>query len=127
MQKSKAKVLTLLLVLFLVGCAARPIHPGAANRFDSDAYDALLVADSIIQSTKADLTNNVFPANVAAPVKNALNNLIVAYNATDTSYRVYHAAVASGAATPQQQAAVQAGLNQVAGATTSLVNAKGAK
>jgi hypothetical protein len=133
MNSKRAKGLIIIwaalaLCFVLASCSAqRPIHPGAANKFDSDSYDALLVADSIIQSTKADLANNTFPASVAAKMKDALNYLIEAYNATNTSYRVYHAAVAAGAATPVQQAAVQAGLNQIAGATTNLVNAKAVK
>lgn len=117
-------VSVLLLAAVLTGCAARPIHPGAKNKFDSDAYDALLVTDSVIQSTKAALTNNSFPAAIAPKVKDALNYVITAYDATDTSYLVYHAAVIAGAATPAQQAAVSDGLNKLSSATTALVNAK---
>jgi hypothetical protein len=126
-RKSKA-VLVVLLALTIAGCAAkRPIHPGAGNQFDSNAYDALLVTDSIITSTRTDLNNNVFPPSIAPKVKDAINYVITAYNAANTSYRIYHAAVANGTVTPAQQAAVSDGLNQISGATTALVNAKAGK
>ena len=126
-RHKRALVLFLAATLTLSGCAARQIHPGAVNKFDSDAYDALLVTDSIIKSTRTDIENGVFPASIAPKVKDAINYVITAYNAANTSYRVYHAAVSTGTATAQQQAAVSDGLNQMANATTALVNAKAGK
>jgi hypothetical protein len=116
-----------LLALLSNGCAARPVHPGAVNKFDSDAYDALLVTDSVIQTTRADLVNNVFPPSIAPNVKDSLNYLIRAYNVADIAYRTYHTAALSGSATPVQQADVTTALNQVSNATSTLVNAKAGK
>lgn len=126
-RKLEAIAVVLMLGMFMAGCAARPLHPGAANAFDSSAYDALLVADNIIQTTKTDLASNAFPANIAPAVKTALNNMITAYNVADISYKAYHAAAIAGTATPAQQQAVTDGLNQVSTTTTVLVNAKGGK
>lgn len=117
----------LLLTIALVGCAARAIHPGSVNKFDSEAYDVLLVTDNVIQSTKTDLANNVFSAGVAAKVKDSVNYLIQAYNTADIAYKAYHAAAVSGGATPAQQAAVTSSLNNVSSATSALVNAKAGK
>ena len=112
-------------VLLLAGCAARPIHPGAANKFDSDSYDALLVTDNVIQSTRTDLANNVFPSSIAPKVKESLNYLITSYNAADIAYKAYHVAMTSGnGASSAQIAAVTTSLNQVSAATSTLVNAK---
>lgn len=116
-----------LAVLFLAGCAARPIHPGAANQFDSTTYDTLITAESVIDSTKTDLANNAFPANVAATVKTAVNGLITAYDALDTSYQAYHAAALAGTATAAQQADVTTKSNQVTAATQALTSAKAGK
>src|SRR5271156_6431527 len=128
MVRRQLALLVLPLVLFFSGCAARPIHPGAANSFDSNAYDALLVTDSVIQSTKADLTNNVFSATVSASVKTALNNLITAYDVADVAYVAYHSAALSAAgATAAQQTAVTTSLNSVSTSTTALVTAKAGK
>ena len=126
-RHKRSLVLFLAVALTLSGCAARQIHPGAVNKFDSDAYDALLVTDSIIKSTRTDLENGVFPASIAPKVKDAINYVITAYNAANTSYRVYHAAVSTGTATAQQQAAVSDGINKMASATSALTQAKAGK
>jgi hypothetical protein len=117
----------LLLALLSNGCAARPVHPGAVNKFDSDAYDALLVTESVIQSTKADLTNNVFPTSIAPNVKDALNYLINSYNVADIAYKAYHSAALAGTVTPVQQANVTTAINQMSNATSTLINAKAGK
>jgi hypothetical protein len=113
------------LAFLLVGCAAKVIHPGAANSFDSSSYDTLLVAHSVIESTKADLAANKFPAAISGNVKTALNGLITAYDASDTAYLAYHAAAVSGAATPSQVSSVTQSLQSVNAATASLTAAKG--
>lgn len=112
------------LAVTLSGCAARPIHPGAANSFDSASYDALIVAHSVIETTKTDLANNAFTASIAPNVKSALNGLIQAYNVADTAYQAYHNAALAGNATPAQQSAVTDGLNQVNSATNLLTLSK---
>jgi hypothetical protein len=112
----------LVLSLFLTACAAQTytVHPGAVNAFDSQSFDSLLVAHSVIESTKADLAANKFPAAISGNVKTALNGLITAYDASDTAYLAFHAAAASGGATAAQTAAVTQSLQSVSAATSNL-------
>jgi aspartate-semialdehyde dehydrogenase len=111
-------------VLLLAGCAARPVHPGAANSFDSNSYDAVLVAHSVIETTKTDLTNNAFPASIAGQVKTALNDLIKAYDIADTAYTTYHAAAVAGKATMVQSTAVSSALTDLQTKSAALTAAK---
>jgi hypothetical protein len=115
----------LVATLLLVSCAAtHPIHPGAANSFDSTAYDAVLVAHSVIETTKTDLANNTFPASIAGQVKTALNDLIKAYDIADTSYQTYHTAAIAGKATTAQSTAVSSALTDLQAKSTALTAAK---
>ena len=118
---------TLIAALILAGCAARPVHPGAANKFDSDSYDAVLVAHSVIETTKTDLANNAFPASIAGNVKVALNALITSYDAADKLYISYHNAALAGTATTVQSTDLTNALNDVNAKTTALTSAKAAK
>jgi hypothetical protein len=126
-----------LFCFLLVACAAHPIHPGTANSFDSGAYDTLLVADNVIQSTKADLAANKFPASISGNVKTALNSLIAAYNIADNFYcgqpvgtpltcspNSYHSLAMAGTATPAQSTQLQNDINQVNTSTAQLTAAK---
>jgi hypothetical protein len=141
-MKKSLRTLTVVSVLFLAGCAAHQIHPGTSNSFDSATYDTLMVTDNVIQSTKADLAANKFPASIAGNVKTALNDLITAYDAADIAYcdpqpgttlgslqcspASYHAAVNSASgATNAQQALVSNALAKVNTATAALATAKG--
>lgn len=145
----KPRLLVVLLFLVssfaLTGCVAHQIHPGTANSFDSATYDTLMLTDNVIQSTKADLAANRFPASLVPNIKAALNVLITAYDAADIAYcdprsttpgttlgslqcspSSYHAAVNSAAgATNAQQALVSNALAQVNTATANLATAKG--
>lgn len=113
------------LAVLLVACAARPLHPGSANAFDSNSFDSLIVVKNVIDSTRTDLANNAFPANITGNVKTALNALIQAYNIADSAYLTYHAAAIAGTATPAQQADVQAKLNTMNNGVSTLTSAKG--
>ena len=123
----KRKALLLLLIPLLAGCAAHVYHPGAANKFDSDSYDAILVAHSIIETTKTDLANNAFPASIAGNVKTALNDLIKGYNAADGAYQTYHTVAIAGTATTAQSDAVKATLADLNTKTAALTAAKAGK
>lgn len=116
---------SLLVATGLSGCAARPIHPGAANRADSDFYDTLLVTNSVIENTKADLDSGKFPASIRAKVISSLNTLVTLYNDADKVYVVYHNAALAGTATTQQQTDVQTKINSVTNAVSALASAKG--
>ena len=135
---------TLVAVLVLAGCAAHVQHPGTANAFDSDAYDTLLVAHNVIESTKSDIGAGVFQANILPAVKKALNSLVDAYNALDTVYcnpqngtipstgaaslqcaaSSYHALAMAGTAPVALQNQVKAAVSSVNSATVSLSTAK---
>lgn len=125
-MRKAIQTLTLSLALTLGGCAARVVHPGAANKFDSSSYDTLLVTHSVIESTKADLAANKFPAAQVESVRYALNGLITAYNVADSGYLTYHAAALKGQDTLQEQTQLQSQLMAVQTATTQLATAKGA-
>lgn len=137
----------LLAAILLVGCAAHVQHPGTANAFDSDVYDSLLVAHSVIESTKSDIGAGQFPATILPQVKAALNGLITAYDALDVAYcnpqsgtlpssgatslqcapGSYHAAAMAGTATPAQSAQIQTQVSNLNSATSTLAAAKRAQ
>lgn len=121
------KLTVAILALLLAGCAAAKIHPGSPNLFDSTTYDSLIVTHSVIESTKTDLANSAFPASTVPNIKKALNDLVTAYNAADTTYQAYHTSALAGTATAAQQSAVQNALNNVNTATSALTAAKAAK
>lgn len=116
-----------LAVLLLGGCKTQGYvqHPGAVNAFDSQSYDSLLVTHSIIETTKADLAANKFPATISANVKTSLNNLITAYDVADSAYLAYHAAAVQGTATTAQATDVSNKIQVVTNATTHLNMVKG--
>lgn len=120
----KLPSLLLVCVLF-AGCAARTIHPGAANAVDSNAYDTIFIAHNVIESTKADLSANKFPASIAPNVVTALNRLVTAYNLADQAYIAYHNAALGGTATPAQAAALQSSVTDVSTAVSAVASAKG--
>jgi hypothetical protein len=117
----------LVLAVALMGCAKNPIHPGTANKFDSDSDDVLIVTDSLIKTTETDLTNGAFPASIAGNVKTALNDLIKGYDAARGTYLVYHNAAMAGKATAAQSTDVSAALADVNAKTSALTAAKASK
>lgn len=120
----KRIVLAMVLAVSMIGCAARQIHPGAANSFDSTTYDALIVTHSVIETTKTDLANNAFSITLAPKIKAALNDLIKAYDIADTVYQNYHMAAMAGTATPAQATAVSDAIQNVNNATGALTASK---
>jgi hypothetical protein len=114
-----------LAVMLSGGCAAKqPIHPNAANKFDSLSYDSLTVAKSIIDSTRADLAANAFPPSISGNVKTALNDLIRAYDAAYPLYGQYHQAAYNGVATTAQSDALTNAISNLNTKTTALAVAK---
>ena len=135
------RLIPVLALLLLPGCATRPVHPGTANKFDSTVYDALLTAHKVIESTKTELTNGTFPPDVQPRVKDAINLLIIAYNDADMLYcnppagagptdscaaNSYHSQALAGQSTQAADAAMQAKLSSMNSAVTALATAKGA-
>lgn len=86
----------LAMVTATVGCAAKTIvvHPGAANTFDSVAYDLLLVQKAALKQAEIELKN--YPA-----LKPQFDRLVEQYKAAATAYKVYHTVVAGGGAADQ--------------------------
>lgn len=124
----RSRSLILVLALAFSGCAARPVHPGSANSFDSGAYDSLIVAHNIIETTKQQLSTSAgFPSNIAPAVRNALSYLIDSYNVADKAYIAYHEAALNGVATQTQADLVSASLADVNTKTTALTAAKNGK
>jgi hypothetical protein len=90
---------TLALSVVLIGCTKTPIQrhpatatdPGSTTAADADAYDALVLADSLIKSTKADLAANKYPPATAATITIVLRAVISFYDPLDTAYRTEHA------------------------------------
>ena len=126
-MKRYIATLALSAVLFIAGCAAQQIHPGAANSFDSSTYDALIVTQSVINTTKADLAVNSFPASIAPKVKSAVNALSTTYDIALATYMTYHNAAIAGTATTAQATAVSDAVQNVNNATTALTAAKAGK
>lgn len=115
------------IALALTGCPKQTLHPGAANQYDSTSYDAVLVAHSVIETTKTDLANNVFPAAIAGNVKTALNALVTAYNVADTAYQTYHTAALAGNASQAQIDTLNAAMTDMQTKSAALSTAKAGK
>ncbi len=125
MRKLSAAVTIAIMLVSLAGCGPKHVnHPGAANTFDSDSYDALLVTDQVIKTTKDELATGKFPATLAPKVKAALNDLIRGYDVADTAYKSYHAAALAGTATVAQSDAVTSSLGEMKTETAALAAAK---
>jgi hypothetical protein len=128
-RKRSLGPIAVLLAVSVAGCpksTTAPV-PGSANSFDSASYLTLVTTDSVIQSTKADLTNDAFPASIAGQVKTALNDLIKGYNVANTTYQSYHLAAMAGTATVAQSNAVTSTLADVQTKTSALTSAKAAQ
>lgn len=109
------------LMLLLGGCVKTyKVHPGAANTFDSQAYDSLIIAKAGIDQTKIEMqTNPAIP-------KDEVNQAVAAYNAARAAYLVYHDAALNGASNLTQfQTDLQNALNALTAALGKVQQAKG--
>jgi hypothetical protein len=83
-------LLLVLVVLSTAACAAQyKPHPGALNKVDSAAYDALFVAEAAIDQARIENQTRPLPADA----KDALNRLIDAYNLARATWLTYRGAV----------------------------------
>jgi len=81
-------VLVVALVALISACAIRyTVHPGALNKTDSVAYDALLVAQATIDQARQQLPPD------ATDAKAALNALIRSYDIARESWLTYRGAL----------------------------------
>src|SRR5262249_11390054 len=94
--KTLAFLLIVPLALATPACAMHyNMHPGALNRFDSVAYDTLLVAETTIDQARLDLQSGRLPAG-AQP---ALDALVASYNTTRATWLTYRGALSTNAPT----------------------------
>ena len=100
----KPYVAVLALALSLGGCmhtgTFTPKHPGTVNQVDDNLYDGLLTARAALESAKLQV--GTYPALQAI-----LNTKVIPpFNALESAYLQYHAALVAGKmvdATPLQQ------------------------
>lgn len=123
MIRKQLLVAALLLSVAVAGCVKNPIHPGTANRFDSDTADALMVADSTIIDAKADVKAGTLPAS-AIPIA---NQVIKAYDVARAAWLTYHDAALAGKDATALQATLQTDLDALAQAVASYKSLKGTK
>src|SRR4051812_11062492 len=84
-EKVLGLLLTVSLVLLAQACVAHySVHPASLNKTDSAAYDALLIAETVIDQAKA-----VNPA----PPDDVLERLIDSYNVARESWLTYRGAI----------------------------------
>lgn len=126
-RKRQALCTTVLAITVVLWCSActknYQVHPGSASTFDSQSYDALLVADSSIKEAKADITAGTLPASSIGPA----NEVIKAYNVARASYITYHNAALAGSDTAKLQAQLTTDLQGVTQAIVAFKTAKGVK
>jgi hypothetical protein len=84
--------LVAVLAISLAGCASTAVHPGAANVYDSQAFDALIVTQAAIEQARVEVADG-FPQ-----YKDQLNKVIAAYNSAYDLYMLYHHAALTGGA-----------------------------
>ena len=77
-----------LALALLQGCASRPIHPGAIDKLDSQAYDILLMTQASLDEAKAQIVSGKLPASAKAVV-NAAGR---AYDVARVAQKAYHEA-----------------------------------
>src|SRR5580704_18900166 len=87
-----ALLLTLPPFLAFAGCTAPyVVHPGALNMTDSSAYDALLIAETMIDQARTAYQAGQLPEAAKEP----LNALIQSYNVAQQSWLAYRGALAT--------------------------------
>jgi hypothetical protein len=118
-NRNHLAVIALFLTLAVVGAACNKkvqVHPGAVNAFDSQCYDYLYMAQTGIESVRADYVAGRLPKTVKDP----LNKTIDAYNVALPAYLAYHAS-----ATPQDEASLQNAIQEVIATLAALQTATG--
>lgn len=89
-QHQVSIVLVAVLLLLTCACAGRfTAHPGAVNKTDSAAYDALLIAETTIDQTRMYIEDGELPPDS----KELFNALVQAYNLTRESWLTYRGAI----------------------------------
>ena len=117
MTHTRKIYLPILAMLLIAACAKVPLHPGAVNAFDSEAYDTLISVQAAIQSAKTQVATT--PA--LAQYKPQLDQAIAAYNTTQAAYKVYHASATPTSTPPADlQASITSLVAQVGKLLTSL-------
>src|SRR5215467_361007 len=85
-------ILTIPLLFLVSACTAHYIpHPGALNKTDSVAYDALLIAETTIDQARLEVHAGNLPEKAKAP----LEELIRLYNVAREAWLTYRSALAT--------------------------------
>ena len=122
-RKSSTPVsLCVVLLIGMIGCQPRQVHPNAVSQLDSDTYDALVTANAAINSAKDQLATSALPASAGQTI----NYTVAAYNTAGGAWLTYRHTVESlapGAAAPAAEtAALQSSLSSLTKAIVSLQN-----
>jgi hypothetical protein len=88
--------LGILLLALTLGCHGYIIHPGSANVADSQAYDALIAAQSVIDTARSQFAAT--PPILPATMKPFFNTLVDAYNVAHPAWLTYHDTALKGIA-----------------------------
>jgi hypothetical protein len=115
------KVLTLIVLLPLLSlqsCAAGHyiVHPGSVSTIDSQAYDALLVAQATIDQARL--------SPLPESIKPALNKAVLAYNVARDSWLTYRGALATKADPAVYLAQLNKNLSELSDAIAAFKGAK---
>lgn len=111
----KRLVLAALLLITPISCARMPLHPGAANSFDSSTYDVLIAAKTTIDTSRQQFAAKTLPDTL----KPAANELVRAYDVAYPVYVAYHDAVTAGKPADQKLAELTTDLAVVTKALTA--------
>ena len=96
-------------LVFSGGCAKTvPLHPGAVNAFDSQAYDVLVTAQASLTQARASVAQS-FPQYRAQ-----LNTVIAAYNTVQAAYKLYHTSTAGAPSQATLQVSMDGLVKQLA-------------
>ena len=95
------------MAVMLCGCAVhKPIHPGALNAFDSQAYDTLITTQAALNQARTQIDQT--PGY--AKFRPEFNKTVEVFNVALAAYKTYHGGGGSKAAVETQLAGLGAQL-----------------
>ena len=89
MTKAMFYLVTPWIALLLVACSVNPktstLPPGALSQVDAQSYEALMGAQAVLNSIKADADK------LPPTAKPSLNKAILSYDAAEAAWQAFHA------------------------------------